>query len=233
MPPADTTLDVSAQQQEAMMPSKGSNGCDHPYFPLRAGHSITYQSNVAGRTVTYSQAVTEANADHAKMEYTFGTSTKVSIDIECSADGIRGLSNIDMSGMLGGQSTVKSTTKSAQGSILPKDFRVGSEWSGSFESEVEIDNEMMKKAGITHIESTNELSHKAVAAERVTVPAGTYDTIKVETTTKVMMKMSPTAKPTELTTTTVEYWAKDVGLVKSVNTTQNSTWTMEATKVVN
>ncbi|MBP9869352.1 hypothetical protein KBC59_02240 [Patescibacteria group bacterium] len=223
----------SAASMEANTLASGSiDGCTHEYLPLKNGHSITYVSRMAGKDSTFTYAVKNVSGKKATIEYDFGNASKIEIEFECSEDGIRALSQVDFSKAFGGPiASATSKTKSASGELVPKDFHVGSAWSQTFESEAEIENEAMKNMGMSKFTTIMKMDHKAVGEESVTVPAGTYTAIKVETDMTITTKFSPTAAPTESKMKTTAYWVKGIGMVKSVSGEGSTASLMEATAV--
>ena len=187
---------------------------------------------MGGRDTVFTYLVKAASGKKATVEYDFGNGAKVEVEFECSEDGIRALSQVDFSKAFGGPAaSVTSRTKSATGELVPKDFHVGSEWSQTFESEAEVQNETMQKLGMKNISTTMKMDHKAVGEESVTVPAGTYTAIKVETDMTVTTKISPTAAPIESKSKTTAYWVRGIGMVKSTSGEGSAATTMEATAV--
>jgi len=235
--PANDQTSQTTPSQKAPKPGAAMSNCDTPYFPVRKGHSISYQSTIAGKKVSYSSTITDATKDSATLEYEFGagsaSTSKITVQMTCADGHLRALGQADFSSLLGQNTQFTSETKNTSGDLLPKDLAVGSEWSGSFESEATINNPQMIKMGMGKMEIASDLTHKAVAEEQVTVPAGTYTAIKVETTTKITTTMSANAKPAMTTTQTTEWWVKDVGLVKTVAGSGTSQYTTEAVSVTN
>ncbi len=96
-----------------------------------------------------------------------------------------------------GSSTLTATQN--EGISIPGDIQVGDDWSQSLVVEVSVDNRTMS--------FTIDNEFKATGYESVSVPAGTFETLKVE-----MESSTDGGNPLKQTL----WYAQDVGLVKSV-----------------
>jgi hypothetical protein len=111
---------------------------------------------------------------------------------------------------------VTSTSINVDGYNVPNSFAVGTTWS----EKVTINDTVQSgaKSVDSRIDSTVDCS--AGGAESVTVPAGTFDAVKVTCTNTVAISelMQATAIPAGAPSTVdiTDWYAKGVGLVKSV-----------------
>ena len=214
---------------EAVVPSaEGTRGgaamvargaCDHPYYPLRPGYEVRYRSEFTAiggvSSGGYVLKVTEATATTAKLVATFDSSTPdqppiVSEQlIECANGGLMARSYIDMGSRVAGGSAANQfrvVTRNSSGDMLPADVRVGSEWRNGFDIRMEATTPGPDSPLREPIDLTVSITRRAVAAERVRVPAGEYDALKILATTDLGMGSSIRG---------TEWWVEGVGMVKS------------------
>lgn len=208
------------------------DACGNPYYPLKAGDEIEYQNTGTGGKSSYVMKVVEAAPGSAKIEFTFSAPTEVKMTqkIFCEEGRVRTDSYIDLTSGAGGIQ-MKSETEGVEGDLMPKDPKVGSTWTtkysmtSQFEG-VEIPSQFKGMKMV--IESTN----KVLAEEKITVPAGTYTTLKVSVTSS--MKMSMAEMPVNIPSSSMtyyEWWAKGVGLVKVASGGGAGKWETVATRV--
>ena len=100
------------------------------------------------------------------------------------------------------------TTDRASGEFLPQHIDIGSVWSSSFDVTITPRIQAVEEndTPMRPMSMSVTIERGAIVKERVTVPAGTYDALKVRTTTSFdgQVVMNGT-----------EWWVKDVGMVKS------------------
>lgn len=112
--------------------------------------------------------------------------------------------------------TANFSTTSASGITLPAALNPDDEW------EQAITLEGTEDIGGNQIPAKNEFSNscKAIGVESVTVPAGTFDAMRVDcqTSMNITITMANTPVTTSLTFTTSSWFAENVGLVKETKT---------------
>jgi len=200
-----------------------SSGCAHPYYPLREGYAVSYKSSVKGLPESiFTVKAADTSGDKATLQYTFtrpggpaDAGISMSLDIECVGGDLKAKGQLDMASAMSGK-RVTSTTKKSSGELLPKNLAVGSEWDGEFQVETVLDNPTAVRLGMGNVSSTMTLHHKAVREEEVTVPAGTYTALVVESDMQILTSLPGATGYKPPTIRTTEYWVKGVGLVKSV-----------------
>lgn len=194
----------------------GGSGCDHPYYPLQNGYSITYKTNVGGETDSYTVRVIEERGDTIKMRYDFDDDLFVEQQIKCSGGVVEALGYVDLGSAIS-RGEIHTETRSTGGVLLPENMRVGSSWTTSYEISIAFDDPSMAAAGIGSMDSNVTIDRTVVGEESVTVPAGTYTALKVEgvTTIEAQIVSGFAIPPTEISST--EYWVRNVGMVKSVS----------------
>ena len=118
---------------------------------------------------------------------------------------------------------------------MPANAAAGTTWSNS--QTIRMDSTGGPTAALGAITSTTTEQSRAVGEESVTVPAGTYDALKVEVTRTTAAKFSGTPAGVKLpemppsTATSTEWWVKGIGMVKMVTKSEGTTSTVEAKSV--
>jgi hypothetical protein len=186
-------------------------GCDHPYFPMKQGEKYVY----AKQGIQITEVLTKMNGSSFTFESMAdgkaGAASAVAVTSigECSADGL----TMDIAGVTTSRGTkIKILKHSGTDFGAPAQMKVGGSWSAAVSKEVTTGNVTMT--------IDTKFAYRVVAAERVKVPAGEYDALKVESDVHQSMTASgpgaaqiPKREPTH---NTITMWiVKGVGLVKS------------------
>ena len=209
--------------------SVGGSRCDHPYYPLRVGTKMEYASSAKSALhSSYSWEVTEAAGDHAKLAYHFSPTLTTVSDVTCSDEGLRMDSYMNTAGA-NEQMTVK--TLRADGQYVPRDLRVGSEWTNNYEVEATNTNPIAIRMGFGTTHMTIDTKNKAVSEEKVTVPAGTFTAIKVESVNNTSTVLGVGKPASTFAITSYLYFVRGKGLVKTETVSNGVTMGVEATKI--
>jgi hypothetical protein len=180
-------------------------GCDHPYFPAAKGEKYVYRTS--GIDVT--EVVTGIEGETVSFEVTTGTGTtahKSNVLETCNAEGITATAAHT------GNGTELKTIKHSGADFGPAaQMKVGGTW--TFQDTTEL-----VRNGLT-VTTDKKSTSKVVASEKIKVPAGEYETLKIETEIDQTLTMSgkgadkiPKSPPSHYK---AESWiAKGVGLVK-------------------
>ncbi len=150
------------------------------------------------------------------MENTIGK-LKIKNTIKCETDG--SLTQTEYPSMTGLATNMKIETLSYEGAAFPAAARwvVGATWINSFKVKISVSMgaQAMTQSG------TMKVSNKIEAEETIKVPAGTFSTLKVTQTIQqdMLMNLGGKSTPMKNTITTTSWYAKGVGLVKSVAST--------------
>jgi hypothetical protein len=189
-----------------------AGGCDHPYFPIKQGQTLVYAYPEAGMQVT--MVVSKVDGNHFTYDVTTkigaGGTTSSVVHGECTA---QGFSSDAAAGSRSATSRVVTRTGTQFGPA--SQMKVGGTWTSGTTSENES-----PQHGMVRSETTS--TSKVVAKERVKVPAGDYDTLKIESVTEMKNTMTgpgaAQAAKAGFGTITVKgtMWiAEGVGLVKT------------------
>ena len=188
--------------------------CDHPYFPSAANTTWTYQSSFKNTQNT--TRILSNNGSSFVLENNVGK-LKVKNTIKCESDG--SLIQTEYPSMTGLAANIKIQTISYEGAAFPPATRwiVGTTWTNTFNVKISISmgaQDMVQSGKMT-------IDSKIEKEETIKVPAGTFTALKVTQTIKqdMLMNLGGKSTPVKNTITTTSWYAKGVGLVKSVAST--------------
>lgn len=190
-------------------PSSAGGTCDQPYFPVRAGATWTYTTNLTTNKSSKHTVTIEKLTDNSFTQHQVFTSStgKSGVDVRtnwsCTSNGLTS-SQTDNNTVSTSSTQVDAKVIRQSGVVIPSNLGVGMTWTFSQLSS-------MKMGGQT-LEIPSDASFKAVGTESVTVKAGTFTALKVTATTKITM---PGSKEATETTQTIWY-ARGVGMVKTL-----------------
>lgn len=197
--------------------------CQNAYYPIGAEverkYRIVYQGNSLSPkeyTQTYTDVTTDKFTEHNKF-----TDVQNALNFKCTAEGLQGLQYDNgntvstVNNMRGKLKTIK-----AEGLTFPAEARwqPGEKWTGNYQVRWEI---QAGSGAPNTANATVEGKSEIIGAESVTVPAGTFDCLKVHHTITLRfasMKVGNLTVPINqpITITTDAYYAKNVGMVKSI-----------------
>ncbi|TAK05195.1 hypothetical protein EPO33_04440 [Patescibacteria group bacterium] len=199
--------------------TRGGGACDNAYFPSAQGTKLEYATAVSGSSGSYSIEVQERSATNLKLLYTFSTtasgggSLSFTQDVRCDDGALSALSYADIGSAVTGGRVSARTTRSS-GLLMPRDISVGTTWTSSFDIEATIT--LPGTLGSRTVSSTINNESRVVGQESVTVPAGTYQAFKVESTlTTQSGPISGIAIPPQ-TVVSTSWFVEGLGMVKSV-----------------
>jgi hypothetical protein len=215
MPQETATPEAQASQAGA---------CANPLYPVKQGATWTYETS-GGPTgpSSYTDTISDVRADGFTLSSKFGDSLNRTQEWACNPDGLLAL-------QLGGQAAMLSTnnlqaqitTSNPKGVTFPANpISTGDEWTYSmdFEGQVKVEG------GVENtVNGTVTFQFKALGPESVTVPAGSFDAMKIQVDTTFDMKASVQGLQVPLTVndTSITWMAPDVGMVKSSDTVDSS-----------
>jgi hypothetical protein len=155
---------------------KNSNDqCDNPYYPVVDGATWTYTNNSIGQ---FTHTLNVSQDQLFSIQVISGDST-FNIEGQCTQDGIIIMENGLTTTAQGEDGTGTVTTTNQDGITLPNDIQVGDDWSQTIT--------FTAGGGDGSFSGTIETSYKAVGYESVSVPAGTFEALKIEQTSSMSM----------------------------------------------
>jgi len=204
--------------------SSADNLCGHPYFPISEDLVLTYTQEAPGAssemTVDYEVTGDDTFVVHQTVT---GSGETVTVDgeWECTDEGLVQTSNI---GIDIGVPGVEFSDLEYSGVTLPpaEEFVEGATWRSTYTASGSASVEGVTLTYDVEIVQDNAL----VAFESVTVPAGTFQAARVESTETLVLGAGGTATPGPATSTTIWY-AKDIGIVKIVTEEAGGTFVQE------
>lgn len=212
--PAPTEAIAQATTAPAL-PASGA--CDNPYLPVVEGATWSY--NLAGPIPdTYVHSILSVEADGFTEQDVFGTGVTRQGKWKCEQGNLialtpsgGGSANVETEGV-----TVDFQTTSLEGVTLPASINPGNMWTQSLllEGTQTINGETFPASNQTTQVCT------AVGLESVTVPAGTFDAMRVDCQITMILSLGMSDPPTQMTLdlSNSNWYATNIGLVKTVST---------------
>jgi hypothetical protein len=203
----------------AEAPASASGPCANPLYPVVKGATWTY-STTGGPTgsTSYTDTITDVRADGFTLTSQFDKLTRTQ-EWACKPEGLLALQMGGQSaGLSSGGMQGQFTTNKAEGVTYPsKPVAAGDEWSYALDYQGQIEMQGGTQATAA---GTADFHFKALGTESVSVPAGTFEAMKVQVDTTLKMQVSTQGiqVPVDLTDTTIAWYAPGVGMVKSTDT---------------
>lgn len=194
-----------------------AGGCANPYLPVIVGASWTYQLT-ASTPDTYTHTILSADEDGFTEQDAFASGVTRQADWKCDNGNL-----IALNAAGGNSATVSAEgvqtdfeTTALEGVTIPASINPGDTWSQS------LTMEGTETINGSVIPAKNQLTSActAVGMESVTVPAGTFDAMRVDCTTQmnITMTMNGVEVPSNISLSGTNWFAPQVGLVKSSST---------------
>jgi hypothetical protein len=191
--------------------------CSNPLYPVKTGATWTYRS-----TGSLSGDFSFTDTIMAVREDGFTLSSEIdgaTLDQEwvCKPEGLASLSF--GSGAAGGLSAsgvqMDLTTSNIQGVIVPKTVNAGDQWPYS----LDLDGNMQYSGTSVDTRGTASFTFNALGEESVTVPAGTFNAMKIHVDLKLDLQVtySGFTAPATFTIPSDIWYAPGVGWVKATS----------------
>lgn len=212
--PAGSASPTGTSAPSATAPS-GAGLCDNPLYPVVAGASWNYHGS-GGPTGDYdfTSTITTIAEDGFVEEAAFAGLTKTAA-WKCTPAGLALLSPGGVTGSVSTSGlTIDFTTTDYSGVTLPKIIAAGDTWTQT----LTLHGESSLADGTSILaDGTLSSTFKAVGIESVSVPAGTFDAMRldVETVFIIETTVAGTTVPIELHMTGSVWYAPGVGMVKN------------------
>lgn len=215
----DQAGDTEAAPTATETPSSSSTSlCSHTYYPVREGATWTYKStgSTAGE-YSFTDTITSVRADGFTLTSQFGELTRTQ-EWSCAQAGLVAL-------QLGGTSAATLNTQDMQlnlevkdvsGVTFPREITVGDQWQHNmdFEGQMDIAAQSGEATG------SAQTSFTALGNESVTVPAGTFEAMKiqVDSTLTINVAFQGLSVPVTIGGTYTYWFVQDTGWVKASGT---------------
>ncbi len=217
--------------------SSASGSCSNAYYPVKEGVTRTYSTTgLPTGLSTYTETISDISSSGFTLTSQFDKITRTA-KWNCTKEGLLelelggGAASLDSSNGMQANFTVTKST----GVTLPVKISAGDTWSYSldFTSSISIANTNQQYQG------TATYQVKALDIEKVTVPAGTFNAIKLQIATSMTMQMMSqgAGAPILITDTSNAWFAPNVGMVKQADdlsmmgTTINSSTELQSYKI--
>jgi uncharacterized protein DUF3108 len=216
--PTEIATEPPATSEGAGTSATGEGLCANAYYPVREGSTWTYKST-GGPTGEYSftDTITSVGADGFTLSSQFGDLTRTQ-KWACKPEGLVAL-------QLGGTSAATLNSENMQlnlevknvsGVTYPSTLNVGDQWQHNldFEGKMTVANQEGSATG------NAQTSFNALGNESVTVPAGTFDALKIQidTTLNINVSVQTVSVPVTFSGSYSYWFVKDVGWVKASGT---------------
>ncbi|HXD09352.1 MAG TPA: hypothetical protein VN653_04755 [Anaerolineales bacterium] len=189
-----------------------SASCANPYYPVREGSTWTYQStgSPAGN-YSFTDTITALRPDGYTLTSKFDTLTRTQ-EWACKPEGLVAL-------QLGGGALTSQNlkleveTQNTSGVSYPANIAMGDQWDYALDFTGKMD-----LAGSSGEAKGNDKSHfTALGIESVTVPAGTFNALKVQvdTTLDISVTIQGLTVPVTFSSSYIYWFVQDTGWVKA------------------
>jgi hypothetical protein len=194
-----------------------AGACTNPYLPAIVGASWTYQLT-GDSNDTYTHTVLSANENGFVEQDAFASGVTRQAEWKCENGNLIALNppggnsaNVTTEGV-----QVDYETTALEGITVPATINPGDTWTQS----LTLEGTQTINETVIPVKNQVDFSCTAVGVESVTVPAGTFDAIRVDCTTQmnIIMTMNGVEVPTAIDLTGTNWYASNVGLVKSSTT---------------
>jgi hypothetical protein len=211
-PPAEPTPTPAAAAETDPLPA---GDCGNAFYPVIEGRTLRYANNIPGidageHTITHSDVTDSSFTATTDL----GDGNVLTQTWTCSGEG---LLQPEFSQLPTGEDvTLTIEFVESSGLTIPAadQFEPGGTWTTRY-----VANATLSDAGTDEMTmaQTTELSHTVIGPETITVPAGTFDAIRVETTGNVSSVTTVggvSVPPMELPMSFISWYAEGVGLVR-------------------
>ena len=208
VPPTATPEPPTATPEGNTLTTEAEGTCAHPYFPVRSDRAWTYQLLANGNPEgSYTLTFEEISADAFTAKQTFDGDLQTEFRWLCGEDGL--MTSVFANVSFAQLSDFEYETREFEGVVLlPEDeWEIGASWNTRY-----LVNATATVEGMT-IDSQMDinLDHTLAAFEEVTVPAGTYESARIDTTGTFEMT-NPVAM--EIRFPYSSWYVKGVGMVQ-------------------
>ncbi len=184
--------------------------CDNPFFPAVEGRVMTYRNTVpAFGESEFSHTFSDVTDSSFNVNIGVGDGENIIQKWTCSADGLLSPEMAQMPGMAEGMTF---EYIEASGATLPAadQMTAGHEWTTHYVVEVTMPD---LGQGAMSMSETVDLVNTVAGEESVTVPAGTFDAVRVDTAGTIAVSIAG-APASNVEMSIVSWYAEGVGLVR-------------------
>ena len=222
--PGDNSALPSEPVVEEASPTPQPADCFNAYYPVKEGATWTYQISGTS-TDTFTRSIISATDSEFTDQDAFGSGTTRTGQWRCENGALISLTpGGGAAAVSAAGQTMNFTVTANSGITIPARMDAGSAWSQ------DISFESTQDAGGTQVTSQNQaaISCTVIGRESVTVPAGTFDALKVECQSKITITIAGMS-PIVFEGPSISWYAEGVGMVKNVGSAAGYETTIELT----
>lgn len=161
-------------------------------------------------------SVSDVSAHSAKLTVEYQNGIRSEQVYNCNDGAIQAAGYVDLAaGMAGASATTQ--TRSVEGELLPRDLRVGARWNTRYTISMNMGAALPEASDIGGtLTGSISTQREAIAEETITVPAGTFQAIKVKSLTDFTIDHAGGTPESGLPPmTSYEWWVAGKGMVKT------------------
>ena len=199
----------------ANTPAIATGSCINAYYPVREGSTWTYQSTgSAAGTYSFTDTITSLRADGFTLTSQFDQLTRT----QEWACGLEGLIPLQLGGgaLTSQNMKLEIATQNTSGVSYPTNIAVGDQWDYALDFTGKMD-----LAGSSGEAQGSDKSHfNALGLESVTVPAGTFNALKIQVDTilDISVTVQGLSVPVTFSSSYIYWFVQDTGWVKASGT---------------
>lgn len=201
-------------------PGSASAQCDNPYYPVGPSISRKYHVSYPKGMLSdrdYTESFSDFSGDTFTVNTDFGN-VAAHIKWRCTADGLLATQYNNSIEMKSTGHSVSVDTIDSKGVTFPNadKWQTGEKWNAEYHI-----SETVNTGGKSIVASkgTVDQDGEVLGTEQVTVPAGTFQAVKIKISSHMDLTMNVTGAkgmPINIKLETTAWMAKDTGMVKSV-----------------
>ena len=194
----------------ASTPTVFATLCDHPYYPVSQTAQWEYNLTAASAQSTYTKTITNLTTNSFTERRVFNDVTTENT-WTCTSDGLTAAQFTNLN--IHGQTQFKFDTVRSTGINFPpaEQWIIGKTWTNNYDVQGQLVTNGVTMSGTGRVDIQNSI----VSQEQITVPAGTYTALRLDSVITIRLTPSGFGFPVTLTPYQTSWYARDVGLVKS------------------
>ena len=216
-PPTSTELatEAPATSEASATPAAAESLCSNAYYPVQEDSTWSYKStgSPAG-DYSYTDTVTAVRPDGFTLTSKFDKLTRTQ-EWSCKPEGLVAL---QLGGAALNSQNVKMDvqTQNVSGVTYPKEINSGDEWDYA----LDFTGKLEMAGNSAEAKGSDKNHFKVIGTENVTVPAGTFDALKIQidTTLNINASFQGVSLPVTFSGSYTYWFVKDIGWVKASGT---------------
>jgi hypothetical protein len=208
---------VAEGSSETPTPAAAQSACDHPYFPLRSGSSWTYSTPGGNMTWSVGSAGGSNDSADATMEIAMAE-VSFTVHWSCSSAGIVSYDFASLNvASLGNIANLEVVDSSGAFLAAPDLLTPGYSWPNNYSLVMHVSQEGFSADMTTAVSET----WTVVGVENVTVPAGTFEALRVDGNENITM--TGMGQDVNFSVNVTYWYAKGIGIVRYTSSTSEGT----------